>query len=465
MRARILSAVALMIAAAPFCRAWATDSHFLSLERGPLPDARPPAVRAIELPNGMACYLLSDTTLPTVRVRVITRTGGIYDPADKAGLASLAGAHMRTGGAGELTPEEFDKRLDDMGAELAVFTSREMSAATLGVLSSDLEEGLSLMFEMLFRPRLDEARLATARKAMEEGLRREDDAPDGQADRLFREMVYGKTSPWARRPDKKSLRRIRRSDVEDFHRRYFRADNMILAASGDFSCGRMEGLLKGLTAQAPRGRPELPAVEPVALKFEGRTEQVNRPTAQAFVRMGHLSLKRDNPDKFPLFLVDSILGGGGFKSRLVEQIRVRKGLAYSVSSSVTAERDYGTFLISLDTRAPDAQEAIALVKEQVKRLAEEGDFTKEEIDFAKRSMISRLVFLFDQPFNVVDQRARYRYFGYPDDYWRVYRDAIVRADRGELRRVARDYLHPEGMSLVVVGPREARRGKAKRDDS
>jgi len=452
-----ITALACALAVSVECRA--ASEYFERLERESLPDVRPPEVKVVDLANGMRCFLLSDSTLPIVNVEVIVRSGAIFDPEDKVGLAALAAAHMRTGGAGDLSPADFDKRLDDLGAGLGISTSREMTVASLEVLSQDLEEGLKLLFDMLFKPQFDAKRLSTARKNMEEALRREDDSPDEKADRLFREMLYGKDSPWARRPDTGSLKRISAQDISDNHSRYFKPGNMIIAAAGDFSYARIEGLLKKLTQDAPTGEVTLPEVEPVALQFQKKREDVRKKTSQSFIRMGHLGVKRDNPDRFALTIVNDILGGGGFKSRLMDDIRVKRGMAYSVSSSMAPNKDYGQFVISLDTKADQTDEAIQLVEEHVQRIAVQGDFTKEELDFAKQSIISSLVFLFDQPSSVTGQRARYHFLGYPDDYWRVFRDAIMRTGLDDLKRVAKEYLHPDGMETVVVGPAGSKRDK------
>ncbi len=457
---RAFAYIAVLLCVAAFhCEAGAASQYILNMERTALPEVRAPEVRVLDLSNGMRCYLLSDTALPIVKAEVITRIGGIYDQADKVGLAALAAAHMRTGGAGSLSPEDFDKRLDDLGASLDASSGREMSVAVLNVLSEDLEEGMGLMFDMLFRPKFDEKRLATARKNMEEAILRSDDSPDEQASRIFREMIYGKKSPWARRPDKRSLGRIGAKDIADFHGRYFKSNNMILAVAGDFSYGKMKELLERLAANTPAGDVALPQVEPVELRFAEKREDVKKRTSQSFIRMGHLGIRRDNPDKFALTLLDDVLGGSGFKSRLMDDIRVKRGMAYSIYSNMTADKDYGTFVVSMDTKANQAEKAIELVREHIRRIADEGDFTREEIDFSKRSMLARLVFLFDQPFGVVSQRARYHFFGYPDDYWRVYRDGIMRADERELKRVAKEYLHPDGLGVVVVGPAGAAKGK------
>jgi zinc protease len=431
--------------------AQALDPALARLEQGALPEVRPPAVRVEVLPNGMRCFLLPDHTVPAVKVRLILRAGQIYDPPEKVGLGTLAGMLLRSGGAGERSPEAFDAAVDGLGARLSSEMGAEMASLSLEVLSEDLEAGLSLLFDMAFAPRLAASRLDVAKATLEEALRRQDDDPVELVSYKFAQFVYGEESPWARRPSPATLARVRVADIHALHSQFFKSGNMLLAAAGDFDPDALVALLRKLTAEAPQGSVVLPEVAPVALSFEKGTRAIDRPTTQAFIRMGHLGIKRQNPDKFALYVLDEILGGG-FKSRLMEDIRTRRGLAYSVWSDITPSTEYGLFTIGVTTKANQAPEAMALAAGHVERLAKGEDIAPSEIAFAKRSILSRLIFEFDRAFKVVDARARFFFYGYPDDYWRIYRDRIVAATKADLERVGRTYLHPEGLKSVVVGP-------------
>jgi len=450
---KILIAGVLLLTAIFSGEALADSSFLKPYERASLPEVNPPKARVEVLQNGMRCYLLEDHTIPVARVRLITKTGSIYEPGDKTGLAAITGILMRSGGAGDLDPARFDAALDGLGALLSSEIGLEMGSATLESLASDLDKSLPLLFDMLFSPRMDASRLNVAKLKMEEALRREDDDPADLAAYRYRQLVYGKESPWARRPDKASLANISDADVRAFHDKYFKAGNMILAAAGDFKSQELVELLKKLTAKAPRGEVDLPPVPKVELKYKAAMEFVERPITQAVVRMGHLSIKRDNPDKYALFLLNEILGGGDFKSRLMSDIRTKRGLAYSVWSSISPGKDYGLFTVGLSTKADQAENAMKLVREHIERILKPGSIERSELAFAKQSILSSLIFEFDRAFKVVDGRARFYFYGYPDDYWRIYRDRIVAAGIADLTRVADKYLHPEDLDELVVGPR------------
>jgi zinc protease len=417
-----------------------------------LPKLKPPRVKTRVLSNGMRIYLLEDHTLPVVNVGVITKAGSIYDPADKVGLALLTGMLMRSGGAGRMSASEFDSALDNLGAKLGSGIGLEMGNASLQVLSGDLEEGLRLMFDMLMKPAFEDRRLAVAKHSVLESLRRQDDDPESLANYRFKQMVYGKESPWARRPDRKSLSRISREDIRAFHEKYFRTGNMMLTVAGDFRERDLVEAVKRLTEGAREGKVEFPKVEPVKLVYSSELEGIARPLTQAFIRMGHLSIKRHNPEKYALFLADDVLGASGFMSRLVKDVRARRGMAYAIWSTVSIGTDYGLFSIGVNTRASNSESVIDIVRRHLERISVEGDITQEEIDLAKQTILARLIFQFDSPFKVVNQEARFYFYGYPKDYWRIYRDRIAASTLSDVKAAAKKYLKPKDLEIMLVGP-------------
>jgi len=454
MKFRILKLAVALAAISLMCACTRCGSDFISkYEGGGLPKIRPPKIKTHVLKNGMRLYLLEDHTLPVIKVGVITKVGSIYDPADEVGLAALTGMLMRSGGTENLSPAEFDSALDNLGAKLGSAIESEMGAANLDILSGDMEDGLRLLFGMLFEPAFDEGRLAVAKHKMLESLRRQDDDPDDLAGYRFRQMVYGKDSPWARRPDSASIARIDREDIRSFHGKYFRSDNMLLTAAGDFKEEELIAAVERLAASAPKGAIDFPQVEPVELEYASEFEGIERPLSQAFIRMGHLSIKRHNPEKFALFIADDVLGASGFMSRLVKDVRAERGLAYAIWSTVSIGTDYGIFSIGVNTKASNAEEVIGIVRRHLERIAVDGDISQEEVDLAKQSILARLVFQFDSPFKIVNQEARFYFYGYPQDYWKIYRDRIASTTLDEVKAAAKKYLRPDDLEILVVGPK------------
>ena len=428
------------------------DSKFLARhESKRLPRIKPPKVKVRVLENGVRMYLLEDHTIPVVKVGALLKVGNIYEPADKVGLAALTGSLMRSGGAGDLKPEEFDKALDDLGSKLGAGIGQETGTAGLEILSGDLKDGLALLFDMLFKPRFDPGRLAVAKHKMLEALRREDDDPGSLAGYKYSQLVYGKFSPWARRPDRRTISNVSVGDIRDFHAKYYRTDNLILTAAGDFKVDDFVKVVEKMTKGASDGEIAFPEVEQVKLVYESKAEDIGKPLTQAFIRMGHLSIKRWNPDKYALFLADDILGASGFMSRLVKDVRAKRGMAYAIWSSVAIGTDYGLFTIGVNTKANNAQGVIGIVREHMERMVN-GDITQEELDLAKQSILSQLIFQFDMPFKVVSQQARFHFYGYPENYWKIYSDRIASCTLDQVKAAAKKYFRPGDLEILIVGP-------------
>lgn len=423
-----------------------------SLERAPIPAFKEPHVISGVLPSGIHYFLLPDHQIPIIHLSVITKAGSIYDPESKTGRAGLTGVSMRTGGTKSMPPEELDKFFDNRAAEVGSSVGREMGEAGFRILSLDLDDVLPVFFEMVFEPAFEKKRVELGKLKMIEALRREDDYPEEIAGREFRQLVYGKDSPWARRPTKKSIKAISIDDLKKFHSLYFVPRNMIIAAAGDFDADRLLSKIKELTKDVRNEEVKFPEVVPVELRYPKQEKKIKRKQTQAYIEMGHLGIKRHNPDKYAIEIMNMILGAPLFKSRLMEDIRSNRGLAYSISSDFGWGTDYGLFRISVDTLAKNENEVMELVDSHLKRMAHESDVTTNELDFAKKSVLNSMIFQFDNSFKIAYQRALYDFYGYPPDYWHIFRDKIKKVTVEDVVNVAHKYLHPDGLSIVVVGP-------------
>jgi predicted Zn-dependent peptidase len=435
-----------------FVYAYEKDFTVEMLERAPMPSFREPRVISGVLPNGLHYYLLPDHQIPIVHLSVIAKAGSIYDPSSKVGRAELAGISIRTGGTKSMTPEDLDKFFDDRAAEVSTSVGREMGEAGFKILSQDLDDVLPVFFEMIFKPRFEKTRVDLGRLKMIEALRREDDYPEEIAAKEFRQLVYGKESPWARRPTEKSIKSISISDLREFHSAYFVPRNMIIAAAGDFDANRLISKIEDLTKDMPNEEVKFPEVAPVELKFPMQKKEIKRKQTQAYIEMGHLGIKRHNQDKYAVEIMNMILGAPLFKSRLMEDIRSNRGLVYSISSDFGWGTDYGLFKISADTMSKNKDEVINLIEGHLKRMANEPDVTSGEVDFAKKSVLNSMIFQFDNSFKITYQRALYDFYGYPPDYWHIFRDRIKSVTVKNVVDAAHKYLHPDGLSVVVVGP-------------
>src|SRR3989338_5950323 len=420
------------------------------LEPTEMPKLIVPEVKEVTFKNGMTCFLLEDHTLPLVTISAMTHVGSIYESPSKRGLARFVGRFMRSGGTRAFSPSQFDKKLDDSGIVMETEIHREKGEASLQVLSDHLEEGIHSFIEMLLRPRFDPNRLDIVKNNLLEDIRRERDDPATVAAKAIRKLIYGADNPWAREPVEEDIKKLTRNDAQTFHATFFRPQNIILAIAGDFSTEKVISMLEQWMQEVSSLPFTFPVVPETPLQFKARDLWIDKDLTQSYIHLGHLGVKRTNPDKYALLLMNYILGGA-FKSRLVEEIRSQRGLVYYVSSGFSPETDYGLFEVRLATKSESTEEAIAAITSHIRRLHEGGGVSDLELAFAKKSLLNQQIFSFDSAFRVVEQRALFRFYGYPDDYWKEFRDSLQSVTKEDILRVSQTYLHPDELVRVVVG--------------
>jgi predicted Zn-dependent peptidase len=407
----------------------------------------PKTVRVV-LDNGMIVHLHEDHELPLVSMTAYVRTGSIYEPAEKAGLAGLTGTVMRSGGTREYTPEQMDADLEFMASAVESGIGSDVGNVSLTSLKRNLDRTLQYFAQVLREPVFREDRITLARNSTIEALRRQNDNPKGIADRELRKALYA-GHPLGRFSTIDTVKRITRDDMVAFHRTYYHPDNIILAVSGDFDREELLSRLRTLFAGWEKGGTVLPAIaDPAPIRPE--VLFARKDVNQSVIRMGHLGVDKNNPDIYPLRVMDYILGGG-FTSRLTTEIRSNQGLAYSVDSNFDFGRRFvGTFTAMTETKSASTAKAINLMKKIIAGMTE-APVTNQELDTAREAIINSFIFGFAKPESIVNMQVRLEYYGYPQGYLENYRDNISRVTREDVLRVARTYLHPEAMILMVVG--------------
>lgn len=362
----------------------------------------------------------------------------------------MLGTVMRSGGAGGVAPEKMDDELEFMASAVESGLGGDMGTVSLTSLSKNFSRTLQIFSDVLLRPDFSEKRIEIARRQSIEGLRRQNDDPKEIAGRELSRAIYA-GHPLGTIATFETINSITRQDLVDFHRRFYRLDNMMLAVSGDFD---RTVLLKELNAVFKTGTkrdklvlPEIPQPE---LVFKGELLYGKKDVNQTVIRMGHLGLTKDSPDIYAVRLLDYILGGS-FTSRLMMEVRTNQGLAYNVGSHFDIGRRFtGSFVAETETKAESSVKVINLMKTII------ADLTKEpvsdaELNAAREYMINSFMFGFTSPASIVTQRARLEYYGYPDRYLERYRDNIAKVTKADILTAAKKYLRPESFKLVVVG--------------
>lgn len=433
----------------------AEESNWTALEKTPLPEIHVPKIDRITLDNGLQLLMLQDHELPVVRGFLYVRTGALYDPPDKLGLAAMTGKLLREGGTLKRPPERFEAELAAVGADIESEITREFGAIGFKCLKEDLPKVLELLFEMLREPAFDAKKLELVRLQMLEQLRRQNDDPGKIAVREFPKLLYGKDSVWARTTTPAMLKSLTREDVLGFYKKYFFPDRIILAVSGDFSKQALVKRVEALTKDWPKSSEPLPVPVPVEKRFSAGQTLIPKSADQATLILGHFGDKRFNPDKFALMLLNDILGGEALVSRLGKRVRSTLGLAYGIYSRFGLETDYGVFFIMAQTQAKNAKRVLAESRRILEEIRRPGSVTQAELDFYKQSLLNSLYSEYEPRYNFAKDEARFAYYGYPPNYLELFRQNIEKVTLADIQRVAEQYLKPEFLQVLVVGdPKE-----------
>lgn len=416
----------------------------------PALDFKIPKAERVVLKNGTPVYLLLDNELPIVHVSAIIRTGSVYDPAEKTGLASLTGSMLRAGGAGARKPGELDDYLEFMASSVESFFGADSGSVNMTTLTRNLEQTLAVFGDVLFTPRFDLQRLTVVRQQHLEAIRRRNDDPKDVGVRMLMKAIYA-GHPMGAEPSEASVNSLTQKDLADFHKRFVRPDNLILTVSGDFKKDQVLALLNRMVAaQKPRIKLELPKVAEIKPVFKPENLLVQRDLNQSVIRLGHIGISKDDPDIYAIRVLDFILGGG-FTSRLMTEIRTNRGLAYNVGSRFDIGRRFlGSFSAETETKADATVKVIELMKTIIDGVRKEP-VTEQELALAKDYIVNSFLFGFTSAATVVNQQARLEFYGYPEDYLERYRERISAVSRADLLQAARKHLHPDKLKLVVVG--------------
>lgn len=414
---------------------------------------RIPQAERVVLDNGMVVYLLVDHELPLISMTSYIGTGSAYEPDDKTGLAGMTGAVMRSGGSEEIPPDKMDDELEFMASSVETAIGTDAGSCSMSSLKKNFDRTLQIFSQILMKPAFREDRLEVARKQAIEQIRRQNDDPKQLADRELTRAIY-RGSQLGRVPTIATVSAVTRADMVDFHRKYFRPNNVIIAVAGDFERDELLAKLKSAFGGWGKGEVSLPPVADPAPATKGEILYAPKQINQSVIRMGHLGIEKSNPDLYAIRVMDSILGSNGFNSRLMAEIRTNQGLAYSVSSHFDVGRRFvGTFEAETETKAGSTARTISLMEGIIAEMTK-APVTDQELKLAKDSIINSFIFGFTSTASVVSQLARLEFYGYPPGYLENYRQRIGAVTKEDVLRVAKKYLHPDLLTLVVVGNSE-----------
>ena len=415
-------------------------------------DFTPPSAKDFRrtLPDGTPVYMAPSKEFPLVTLTLTFKGGAYMDPAEIPGLTEAMAAMVRTGGTASVKPAELDERLDFLATQATVGARGNAVSATMNCLSSNLDESMKLFFDMLRNPGFDQARLDILRGQAIEGMKQRNDDAGAIIGREWQYVMYGEDSFESRQATKDGWDQVTPDRLRAQHARLVHPGNVIISVTGDFDADDMAKRLAAAMDGWKRGEMASNPPAPTHV-FKPGVYHVAKDIPQGKVRVGRRSLQRDDPDYFAAEVMNDILGGGGFTSRLMKQIRSNEGLAYSVGSRMGAGVYYpSTFAGAFESKNPTVALAIKIMRDEFKRMQDQP-VTAEELDVAKKGFIEAFPGQFSSKDATLGILVADEWTGRDPEYWKTYRENIQKVTADDVQRVARKYLNFDDMAIMVVG--------------
>jgi predicted Zn-dependent peptidase len=443
----------LVLAAATLATAADIPDRPEKLEFPPLsfevPDAD--ALR-FELSDGTPVYALPDRSFPLVSMRIWFRGGQYLEPTGKEGLAAVTGEAWRSGGAGDLTAQEFDEELDFLAAIVSTSIGDTSGSVSLNVLSKDLDHAMALVMDLLTKPRFQGDRVARAKDDALQAMKTRNDDTAGIEYREWRRLIYGDDFWMNRLATKISIESITPDDCKAMVASMVRSGNLIVSVSGDFDRDEMKALLEKTVGTLPALESPIPPVpQPTHTPKPGVYAIDKEDVNQGRVRIGQLGFERGHPQEFALRVGNDILGGGGFTARMMKRIRSDEGLAYGAYTSMPFPTDMpGTFSAYFQSKSSTCAYAAEIAFGLIDDLRTEPP-TDEEITTAKASFIETFPRNFESPSQTVSLFAQDELFGDDHAYWATWRDNVRAVEKKDVQAALSSNLDPSKMVVLVVG--------------
>ena len=420
------------------------------IQAPPLPAFQPQQPVRVQLPNGMVIFLQADHELPLIAATARIRGGSVYEPANETGLTNLYGEVWRTGGTKTKSGDQMDDFLEARAAKIETENQSESTTISLNCLKGDFDAVFDMFLDLLHNPDFRADKLELAKAQMYTGISRRNDDVESIVHRESRIIGYGKDNPYARVPEYATVAAVTRDDLLNWHRQYVYPNNIIFGITGDFDPKTMEARLRQAFESWQKGpeakQPDIKFTEPKpGLYFVQKTD-VNQST----IGMLDLGIERSNPDYFAVSVMNEIFGGG-FSSRLFNNIRSKQGLAYNVGGGVGYGWDRpGLTNIEMQTKSATTVQGIQALDKEIDDL-QKNAATPEELKRAKDNILNSFIFRFDTPEKVLHEKMSYEFYRYPLDFLERYRTEVEKVTADDVTRVARKYVRKDRMAVMVLG--------------
>jgi zinc protease len=413
-----------------------------------------PQIQHWQAQSGAQVYFVEDHGLPMLDVEVSFPAGSGFDTAEKSGLAGMTQGMLNHGVDG-MSEDDISSRLADIGAQLGGNFDQDRASVSLRTLSnpSEREQALNIMALILQHPTFPENILAREKERLVATLKEAETQPEAIAAKAFAKAVFG-DHPYGLQPSGEvaTVQKIRRDDVVAFYRAHYSARSAVVALMGDITRAQAAATAEQLTAQLPQGgAPD--RIPPVTLQIKASEQRIQHPASQSHILIGAPGISRTDPDYFALYVGNYILGGGGFVSRLMNEVREKRGLAYSVYSYFIPMQQPGAFQIGLQTRKESADEALSIVRSTLREFVDKGP-TEAELKAAKEHIIGGFPLRIDSNAKILGYLSVIGFYHLPLSYLDDFPGKIGKVSVAQIRDAFRRRVNPDALATVIVGAPE-----------
>lgn len=413
-----------------------------------------PAIQHWQSAGGAKVLFVENHDIPMLDVAVNFPAGSSFDTAEKSGVAGLT-HHLLDLGADGLSEDDIARGMADIGAQFGGSFDQDRASVSLRTLSSAAERdrALDIMARVLQRPLFPEEILVREKARVIAALKEAETKPESISDKAFQKAVFG-AHPYALPVSGEiaTVEKIAVQDLRDFYASHYRAGAAVVAIMGDVSRAQAEAIAEQLTAQLPKGGA--PAVLPeVATKIAASEQRIPHPASQSHILIGAPGMARSDLDYFPLYVGNYILGGGGFVSRLMNEVREKRGMAYSVYSYFMPMKQPGAFQIGLQTKKEQADEALQVVRATLAEFIVRGP-TEKELVAAKQNIVGGFPLRIDSNRKILDYLSVIGFYDLPLDYLDGFPGKVEQVTVAQIREAFARHLDPQRMATVIVGAPE-----------
>ena len=405
--------------------------------------------------RGARVYFVENHDLPMLDVSVDFPAGAGFDAREKNGAASMTNNLLRLGAAG-MDENAIALRLADIGAQYGGRLEQDRAGVGMRMLSSqrEREASLDVLARVLTQPTFPAEVLEREKSRLIAALKEADTKPDTIAQRTFARLVYP-DHPYGMRSSGEidTVAKLTRDDLVAFHRRYYTADRAIVAIMGDVTRDQASAIAESLTTPLPQSQGEAPSLPPVAAPDKADTRWITHHATQSHILIGHPGIRREDPDYFPLFVGNHILGGGGFLSRMTDEVRQKRGLAYSAYSYFSPLLREGPFVVGMSTKGEQAREALTVAQKTLADFVASGP-TAKEVAAAKKNIIGGFPMRIDSNRKIHEYLAVIGFYRLPLTYLDDFTKRVEAVTADQIKAAFQKRVHPERMITVVVGQPE-----------